>query len=82
MPITVDRISRDIDAIAGFNESSPAVGFSRPTFSQAWRQARDYVIAQAEAAGCATRIDAAGNLHARPGELPWDQPAWLSGSER
>src|SRR5438046_1525921 len=69
MPINVDRISRDIEAIAGFNEASPTVGFSRPTFSPAWRAARDYVIAQAEAAGCVTRIDAAGNVHARPRDL-------------
>jgi hydantoinase/carbamoylase family amidase len=80
MPIDVDRISRDIDAIAAFNETTPSVGHSRPTFSPSWRRARDYVIAQAESAGCVTRIDAAGNVHARPRDLPWDAPAWLSGS--
>ncbi|HSV15585.1 MAG TPA: Zn-dependent hydrolase [Tepidisphaeraceae bacterium] len=80
MPINVDRIWRDIEAIAGFNETTPSVGYSRPTFSPAWRQARDYVIAQAEATGCQTRIDAAGNVHARPRDLPSDAPAWLSGS--
>lgn len=80
MPVEPSRISQDIEAIAGFNQTTPDVGFSRPTFSPAWRRARDYVIAQAESAGCHTRIDAAGNLHARPRELPWDAPAWLSGS--
>ena len=30
--------------------------------------------------GCEIRVDAAGNLHARPEGLSWDSPAWLSGS--
>jgi allantoate deiminase len=38
------------------------------------------VIAQAEAAGCEVRTDAAGNVHARPASLGWDAPAWLVGS--
>ncbi|HMB96805.1 MAG TPA: hydantoinase/carbamoylase family amidase, partial [Tepidisphaeraceae bacterium] len=80
MPIDVQRISRDIEAIAGFNESSPDIGYSRPTFSPAWRKARDYVIAEAESVGCKIRIDAAGNVHARPAKLDWEHPAWLSGS--
>ncbi len=78
MPISVDRIRADIDAIARFTESPG--GADRPTFSQAWRDARDYVIAQAELAGCKVRVDAAGNVHARPESIAWDAPVWLSGS--
>jgi allantoate deiminase len=74
------RLARDIEAIAGFSEQDPAVGYSRPTFSPAWRKARDYVIQEAKAAGCMTRVDAAGNVHARPVGLGWDAPAWLCGS--
>lgn len=74
------RLARDIEAIAGSTEADPGTGYSRPTFSRAWRQARDYVIQEAEAAGCATRIDAAGNLHARPSGLGWNLPVWLCGS--
>ncbi len=80
MPISSERISQDIETIAGFNESTPDVGCSRPTFSPAWRQARDYVIAQAEAAECKVRIDAAGNVHARHASIDWDRKVWLSGS--
>ncbi len=35
---------------------------------------------RAAAAGCKTRVDAAGNLHARPSSIDWPAPAWLSGS--
>jgi len=80
MPINDDRIRRDIEAIARFTQT-PGQGATRPTFSDAWRQARDYVIEQARSAGCAIRIDAAGNLHARPEALSWEARAWLSGSQ-
>jgi allantoate deiminase len=80
MPINERRISQDIETIAGFNETTPDTGFSRPTFSRSWRRAIDYVVAQAEAAGCKTRTDAAGNLHARTISIDWPAPVWLSGS--
>jgi allantoate deiminase len=79
MPIDADRIQADIDVIAACTDT-PGVGASRPTFSDAWRRARDHVAEQAEAAGCKVRIDACGNLHARPNAIAWDAPAWLSGS--
>lgn len=79
MPISAERIQNDITAIARFTET-PGAGASRPTFSRAWRQARDYVQAQLESAGCKVRIDASGNLHARPNAISWDAPAWMSGS--
>ncbi len=78
MRISIERIQADIDAIARFTESPD--GADRPTFSQAWREARDYVIAQAKLAGCKVRVDAAGNVHARPEPIAWDVPLWLSGS--
>jgi allantoate deiminase len=80
MPIDEARISHDIETIAGFNETTPDIGYSRPTFSPAWRRARDYVIDQAKSAGCKVRIDAAGNVHARPESIGWDEKVWLSGS--
>ena len=75
-----ERLARDIEAIASFNEADPKVGYSRPTFSPSWRRARDYVIAEAEAAGCASWVDAAGNVHARPSALEEERRAWLCGS--
>jgi allantoate deiminase len=77
--ISADRIRSDITAIAQFTET-PGAGATRPTFSDAWRQARDYVIVEAKRVGCDVRIDAFGNVHARPATLPWDKPAWLCGS--
>src|SRR4051812_48940503 len=79
MGVNVERIRADIEAIARCTET-PGNGATRPTFSRAWGEARAYVIAQAEGAGCEVRTDAAGNIHARPESLGWDTPAWLVGS--
>lgn len=79
MTISADRISKDIETIAGFTET-PGKGATRPTFSPSWRAARDYVISELEKSNCRVRIDAAGNVHARPFAVSFDTPAWLSGS--
>lgn len=75
-----ERIVADIEAIAGFSESPPEVGYSRPTFSPPWREARDYIIAQAAAAGAEHVVDAAGNVHIRHRDVGWNRRVWLSGS--
>jgi hydantoinase/carbamoylase family amidase len=74
-----DSIEADLSAIAKCTQT-PGAGASRPTFSDAWRRARDYVESELRACGCQIRIDTAGNLHARPAALDWDSPAWMSGS--
>ncbi|HEX8322585.1 MAG TPA: M20 family metallo-hydrolase [Tepidisphaeraceae bacterium] len=79
MKINADRIAADLDRIAAMTDT-PGQGSGRPTFSPQWAEARDYVIAEAKAAGCDVRVDAAGNVHARQASFGWDQPAWLSGS--
>lgn len=78
--VSAERLAADIEAIAACTEQDPRIGYSRPTFSPSWRRARDYVIAEAQKAGCRTRVDAAGNVHARPRQLSCDRPAWLCGS--
>jgi len=80
MSINPTRIATDIDTIASFSEAAPAIGYSRPTFSPAWRAARDYIITEAQKANCTARIDPAGNVHIRPKSLGWKTPAWLCGS--
>lgn len=75
-----ERIERDIERIAAFSETAPEIGYSRPTFSESWIAARDYVIAEAYAAGARARIDAFGNVHIRPRDRSWDEPLWLCGS--
>lgn len=79
MPIRAERIAADIEAI-GRCTLAPGAGADRPTFSSAWRQARDFFITEAERAGCHWRIDAAGNVHARPRAVDWSRRVWLSGS--
>ena len=78
MPIRADRIAADIEAI-GRCTPVPGAGADRPTFSPAWRQARDHVTDAAERAGCHWRVDAAGNVHIRPRAVDWSQRVWLSG---
>lgn len=79
MPIELERIKRDMEMIAGFTET-PGEGATRPTFTPAWGLARDYLLEELNRIDCQIRIDAAGNVHARLPHLPWDQPAWGSGS--
>jgi allantoate deiminase len=79
MPVNVQRIRRDIEAIALCTQTRGS-GATRPTFSDSWSAARDYVISQAKAAGCTVNFDAAGNLHARPTSLDTGQPVYLCGS--
>ncbi len=79
-PVGAERIAADIEAIAEFSETPPAVGYSRPTFSEAWRAARDYVIEEATRAGCEHVVDAAGNVHIRHASVGWERAVWLSGS--
>jgi allantoate deiminase len=79
MSNSIERIRQDVETIAGFTETAGA-GTTRPTFSPAWRAARDYVVSELEKCGCRVRIDAAGNVHARPGAVAADSLVWLSGS--
>jgi hydantoinase/carbamoylase family amidase len=79
MPVNAERIAGDIATIATFT-LTPGHGAGRPTFSSAWRQARDHIIAEATRAGCHHRIDPAGNVHIRPTSVGWSTPCWLAGS--
>ena len=80
MSVQPPTIHDHIEAINRFSETDPAVGYSRPTFSESWRRARDYVIDQAAEVGAEHVIDAAGNVHIRSAQVGWDRPVWLSGS--
>jgi hydantoinase/carbamoylase family amidase len=79
MPINPTRLQSDLDIISRLTHT-PGAGASRPTFSTAWRAACDYVVKQAEGAGCKVRVDAAGNTHIRPAAVGWDAKVWMSGS--
>src|SRR5690242_10316110 len=79
MAISIERIRADIEAI-GRITATPGNGATRPTFSDAWGKAQQYVAAQADACDCEVVTDAAGNLHARPAQVGWDTAAWMCGS--
>jgi OHCU decarboxylase len=79
MPIQQNRLAADFTVIAACT-ATPGRGATRPTFSNAWGKARAYVIQECELSGCEVRIDAFGNVRARPKALGWDTPAWLVGS--
>jgi len=80
MEISEKRLMNDIETIAKWSESDTAFGYNRPTFSPSWAVARDYVIEEARKLGCSVKMDPAGNIHARPAGLSWEEPAWLCGS--
>jgi len=79
MAVNAERLAADIARIARCTRS-PGAGASRPTFSPAWREACDHVVAEAIAAGCRSSTDAAGNIHLRPAALDPAAPVWLAGS--
>jgi allantoate deiminase len=79
MPVSATRLERDFATIACFT-ATPRHGSDRPTFSAEWAAAVEYVVAEAVAAGCTKRVDAAGNIHLRPQRLSNDKPVWMSGS--
>ena len=79
MAVSTDRLRQDFAAIAAITQT-PGAGATRPTFSAEWGEAVEYVVRQAEAAGCAVRRDAAGNVFARPAGLAGEEKTWLVGS--
>jgi hydantoinase/carbamoylase family amidase len=64
MQIKIDRIRRDIEAIAAYT-STPGSGATRLSFSTEYRQACDYVADAARQFGMSARYDAVGNLRMR-----------------
>lgn len=79
MRIDVNRIQRDIEAIATFT-ATPGAGATRLSFSEEYGKACDYVADAARGLGMTARYDAVGNLRMRlPGRSP-DKPAVLIAS--
>lgn len=79
MPVSAARLQRDFETIAR-HTASPGHGSDRPTFSDDWAKAVQYVVDEATACDCSFRVDAAGNVHLRPARLDAKQPVWISGS--
>ena len=74
-----DRLRRDFEAVAAISQT-PGAGATRPTFSAEWGRAVEYVVKEAQTAGCVVRRDAAGNVFAKPAGLAAGERTWLVGS--
>jgi allantoate deiminase len=79
MPISSERLANDVKSIATATET-PGNGASRPTFSDAWAKAVEYVVDAARRCGCSVFTDAGGNVHLRPSVHEQASSVWLSGS--
>lgn len=64
MKTKVERIQKDIEALAQFN-ATPGAGLTRMSFTPEHRAAQEYLIQAMEAAGLQVRIDAAGTIVGR-----------------
>ena len=65
MKTKVERIQKDIEALAQFN-ATPGAGLTRMSFTPEHRGAQEYLIQAMEAAGLQVRIDAAATMTACP----------------
>lgn len=64
MNTKVERIQKDIEALAVFN-ATPGEGLTRLSFTLEHRAAQDYLIRTMEAAGLSVRVDPAGTVIGR-----------------
>jgi len=76
MRINIDRLKSDLEALSLIGRT-PEGGVSRPSFSQADMEARQWFIQKLKEADLAVTVDAAGNIF---GRLDGKGPAVISGS--
>ena len=62
--MNIERIKKDMEAICAFNRT-PGEGYTRFSYSQQDRQAREYLKAEFDRLGLATTVDGVGNIRAR-----------------
>ncbi len=63
--IDIDRLRDDIHALAKIGSDEPSHGITRPAFSDADMEARQWLLNRMTAAGGTARIDEAGNIIGR-----------------
>lgn len=75
--MNIERIKKDMEAICAFNRT-PGEGYTRFSYSQQDRQAREYLKAEFDRLGLATTVDGVGNIRARleGSDLPLPQSWW------
>lgn len=79
MPVDAKRVREEIEALAAWT-ATPGAGTTRFSFTEPWLAAREHIKRSLESAGCNVKVDAFGNLRARPTGVSWESPAWMCGS--
>ena len=79
MRMNIERIKRDMEAIGAFNRT-PGQGFTRFSYSQEDREARNYLRRQFDLLELETTVDGAGNMRARLAGSDPGAPAVMTGS--
>lgn len=79
MRTSLERIRKDIEALAAFN-GTPGAGLTRLSFSEEHKKAQDYIVQQMKDAGLAVRIDACGTIIGRLEGLQPEAPVVMTGS--
>lgn len=64
MEANLERLMKDIETVASFN-STPGNGYTRFSYSEEDRKARNYLIEQMKQIGLSISVDAVGNIRAR-----------------
>ena len=79
MRINMERLKKDIDTICAFNRT-PGKGYTRFSYSEEDRKAREYLKEQFDLLGLDTRVDGVGNIRARLEGKDPDAPVVMVGS--
>jgi len=78
MELNITRIKQDFDGILQFNQTSEK-GWTRFSFSEEDKMARDYLIGELKKLGVAVGVDGIGNIRAKYGSN-LNQPSIMIGS--
>lgn len=77
--MNIGRIKRDMEAICAFNRT-PGEGYTRFSYSEEDRKAREYLKTQFDLLGLKTTVDGAGNIRARLEGSDPNAPVVMTGS--
>jgi N-carbamoyl-L-amino-acid hydrolase len=78
--VDADRLLRRVRELGLIGHDPSTGGVTRPAFGAADREGRDYLIAEARAAGLRPRVDAAGNIIIRSSADTTGRPVVMIGS--
>ncbi len=79
MESNIERIKNDIDIVTSFNRT-PGNGFTRFSYSEEDRKAREYLINEMKKLGLDVRIDGVGNIRGKYNPMNNNHPSVMMGS--